>query len=172
MDVNLLKIKISVNTLHKKFLRECYNYAKKSKHSSTHNGAVLIKNDKIILRGANVLPLGVKEIKSRFEGSNRHLYPNHAERDLLFKAAKKGLSTDKLTMAMPWLPCIACANAIISSGVKKLIIHKQMIQRTSADWVKELKNAVEILKEAKVKIVAYDGLVGAEAYMHGEKWPA
>ncbi len=62
-------------------------------------------------------------------------------------------------MVMAWLPCIACANAVISAGIKTLIVHKQMIERTREGWQEELKNAVQIMNEAGVKIIAYDGLV-------------
>ncbi len=75
-------------------------------------------------------------------------------------------------MVMPWLPCIPCANAVISSGIKKLIVHKQMIEKTREGWQKELKDAVQILGEAGVKIIAYDGVVGVKAYMHSNKWDA
>jgi deoxycytidylate deaminase len=46
-------------------------------------------------------------------------------------------------MVMPWLPCIPCANAIITSGIKKLIVHKQMIIRTKEEWKEELINAMK-----------------------------
>jgi len=172
MDINKLGVETSTNPEYKTYLQECYDYAKISKHPSTHNAALLINNHKIILRGVNNLPKGVKEKKERFEGDNKHIYPNHAERDIVYKAAKKGISTNGLTMVMPWLPCIPCANAVISSGIEKLVVHKQMIERTRKKWQEELKNAVQILKEAGIKIIAYDGLVGRKAYMHSQEWDA
>ncbi len=172
MDVKKLGIKISTEEKYKKWLKDCYEYSKNSNHPSTHNGALLIKNDKVILKGTNRLPPGVEEKPERFEGDNKHLYPNHAERDLVYKAAKDGIKMDGLDMVMPWLPCIACANAVISSGIKTLIVHAQMIDRTREGWVEELENAVEIMQEAGVEIVAYDGVVGAKAYMHSEEWDA
>jgi len=75
-------------------------------------------------------------------------------------------------MVMPWLPCIPCANAVISAGIKRLVVHKQMVERTKREWQKELKDAVQIMREAKVDIIAYDGLVGAKAYMHSKEWDA
>ena len=172
MDIDKLKIKISKSPIYKEWLKQGYEYSEKSTHPSTHNFSFLIKEDKIILKGLNVLPEGVKNIKERFEGDNKHIYPNHAERDVIYKAAKQGIKTDRLTMVMPWLPCIPCANTIISSGIKKLIVHKQMIERTREGWQEELKNAVQIMNEANIKIIAYDGLVGAKAYMHSEEWDA
>ena len=172
MDVDELGIEVSTEDKLREYLLDCYKYSEKSDHPSTHNAAVLVRDEEIVLRGVNVLPDGVLKKPERFEGDNKHLYPNHAERDLIYKAAKRGISTDGLIMVMPWIPCIACANAMISSGIKKLIVHKQMIDRTRGGWQEELRNAVEILKEAGVNIVAYDGVVGAKAYMHGQEWDA
>jgi dCMP deaminase len=172
MNIQKLGIKTSTKKEYKDLLKECYNYSKKSYHPSTHNAALLIKNGKIILKGVNILPPKVRKTKIRFEGDNKHLYPNHAERDVIYKAAKLGIKTNNLTMVMAWFPCIPCANAIISAGIKKLIVHKQMIERTREGWQEELKNAAKILSEARVKIVAYDGFVGAKAYMHSQEWEA
>lgn len=172
MDITNLDIEISKNPEYKELLKECYDYARNSNHPSTHNAALLVDNNKIILKGMNVLPPGVKELKERFEGDNKHIYPNHAERDLVYKAAKQGISTNNLTMVMAWLPCIPCANAVISSGIKTLIVHKQMVERTREGWQEELKNAIQIMNEAGVKIIAYDGIVGVKAYMHSQDWDA
>ncbi len=165
-------VEITTDSLYKDFLKDCYDYASGSNHPSTHTGALLVGDDGIVLRGRNVLPPGVKNLKERFEGQNKHMYPNHVERDLIYKAARKGIKTEGLTMVMPWLPCIPCANAIISSGIDRLVVHKQMIERTREGWQGELKNAVRVMREAKVEIIAYDGVVGAKAYMHSQEWDA
>ena len=61
---------------------------------------------------------------------------------------------------------------MISAGIEELIIHKQMVERTRQGWQDELRSAVKIMKEAGIKIIAYDGLVGAKAYMHSHVWEA
>ena len=171
--MNLPKnVKISLDKKYKNLLRYCYHCASKSNHPSTHNSALLVKNEKIILVGKNIFPKGVKSTKERINGKNKHIYLNHAERDLIYKAAKSGIKTNGLTIVMPWLSCIQCANAIISSGIKKLIVHKQMIERTRKEWQKELKDAVKIMEEARIKIIVYNGVVGEKAYMHGKEWNA
>jgi len=172
MNPKELGIKTSKDPMHKEFLKECYLYSKLSKHPSTHNAALLVKDDKIILKGVNNFPPGVKKTPNRIDGDNKHIYPNHAERDVIYKAAKEGIKTKNLFMVMPWLPCIPCANAIISSGIKTLIVHKQMLERTREGWIEELKNAVQILKEAKVELIAYEGTIGAKAFMHANEWDA
>ncbi len=172
MNIEKLGIRTSTSEKYRDLLKDCYNYARRSNHPSTHNAALLSDGKKIVLRGVNILPPGVKEKRERFEGENKHIYLNHAERDVIYKAARKGLSTKGLSMIMPWVPCISCANAIISSGIKRLIVHKQMIERTKERWHEELKNAVQIIKEAGIEILAYDGVVGTNAYMHSQEWNA
>lgn len=172
LEIKKLGMKSSKDSQYKDLLRGCYNYSKKSNHPSTHNAAFLIKNGKVVLKGVNILPPGVEEKKERLTGDNKHIYPNHAERDVIYKAARKGICTNNLIMVMPWLPCIPCANAVISAGIKKLIVHKQMVERTRKGWRGELKNAVQIMREAGIEIIAYDGAVGAKAYMHSQEWDA
>ena len=45
-----------------------------------------------------------------------------------------------------------------------------MAERTREGWREELYEAIEILEEARIKIIAYDGKVGIKAYMHQEEW--
>ena len=165
-------IQITTDQAHKRFLLECYKHAETSRHPTTHNAALLTRDEEILLRGANNLPPGVRETPERLQGDNRHMFPNHAERDVLYKAAREGIPTNGCTMYMPWFPCINCANGVITAGIEHLIVHKNMIDRTRESWRKELNEAVEILKEAGVRVSAYDGLVGAKAFMHGEEWDA
>lgn len=48
-----------------------------------------------------------------------------------------------------------------------------MLDRKTKDmWVNELINAVDILNEAWIIILAYDWIIWAKAYMHGEEWGA
>jgi len=172
MDINKLDIQLTQEPKYAEWLKEAYEYSKNSKHTGTHNAALLIDNDKIVLKGTNNLPPGVEEKKERFESPNKHTYLNHAERDVIYKAARQGIKTEGLTMVMPWTPCIPCANAVISAGIKLLILHKQMIERTEEHWFEELKNAIQIMKEAKVDVIAYDGILGVKGFMHDKEWDA
>lgn len=172
MDVSALDIVISREALHKEWLLQCYLHAQQSIHPSTHNAALIIRDNAVILAGVNNLPPGVSIVKERFEGENKHIYPNHAERDVIYRAARAGIPTQGLTMVMPWLPCIPCTNAVISSGIQTLVMHKQMIERTKERWREELRMGVQLMKEAGLNLIAYDGAVGHIAYMHGTKWDA
>jgi deoxycytidylate deaminase len=172
MDVDSLELRISKDEKYAKLLKECYTYSQKSAHPHTHNAALLFDGKKIVLEGVNQFPPGVKHEDYRLEEGNRNIYINHAETDVIYRAAREGIKTEGLTMVMAWLPCIPCANSIISAGIEQLICHKQMIERTKEKWQEELKEAVKIMKEAGIEIIAYDGKVGAKAYMHRKEWDA
>ncbi|RME15168.1 MAG: hypothetical protein D6797_07220 [Bdellovibrio sp.] len=169
----LLKIISTSNVpAHKELLRKCYIEARKSPHPSTHNAALIVDGSNILIVGINTLPQGIKMKDYMLKGENKHIFFNHAEQDAVYKAAKLGTKTEGKTMVMPWLPCIRCTNAIISAGIRKLITHKQMIERTDNKWKYELREGLKLLSEAGVSIVSYDGKVGERAYMHGEEWEA
>ncbi|MBI3051238.1 hypothetical protein HYY74_02165 [Candidatus Woesearchaeota archaeon] len=172
MDISRLGIRITSDQKYVALLRQCYIYARRSNHPSTHNAALLVRDGRVVCRGLNILPLGVKNLPQRYQGANKHIYPNHAERAVIYNAARHGIAVKGLVMVMPWLPCIPCANAIITSGVRKLVIHRQMVERTDRNWRKELADAVRIMHEAGIVVLAYDGLVGAKAYMHRTEWKA
>ncbi len=170
--LELENVSLSSDLLHKTWLKTCYQLAQKSKHPTTKIAALLVKDQQIILDGKNELPEGVKAIAERFADINRHLYSNHAKRDLVYKAAKNGIATNNLCIVTSWHPCLQCANAIISSGISQLVIHKQMVERTNENWQLEMLEAAQILVEAGIEVLMYDGLVNKKSLMNKEWWKA
>lgn len=49
----------------------------------------------------------------------RYKYSVHAERNVIYLAAKLGIKTDKLIMVSPWATCSDCAQAIIQTGISE-----------------------------------------------------
>lgn len=66
-DIEKLDIPLSQDPKYASWLKDCYQYSKKSNHPSTHNAALLFADDKMVLEGVNIFPPGVKEVKERFE---------------------------------------------------------------------------------------------------------
>jgi len=146
---------------HKTFLRDAYNFAEKnSSDNSTWTGAVIVKGDTIVSEGANRFAPGVKKTKERQERPKKYLCQLHCERDAIYNAARKGVSLEGCTMYMPWMPCCACANAIITSGIKALVVHYPKIIRTPEDWLDDIKEAVKMLIEANIRLIVVDEHIG------------
>ena len=74
-------------------------------------------------------------------------------------------------MVCPWAACADCARAIIQSGIKKLVVHKQAGDKSPEFWRQEIEIAFVMLQEANVELVRYDGVVGARNVLHsGQLW--
>ena len=152
---------------------ERYIYA--SEHSndiSTYTAASLVDNKgKRLVIASNGFPKHHEQIEGWDQKPLKDAISNHAERSVIYKAAEKGVKTLGLTMVMPWVPCFPCANAIIYPGIKTLVCHKQMVDRTPQDWIPELEKAVNLLHLNGIKILAYDGKIGdCEGFMRKEHW--
>jgi dCMP deaminase len=145
----------------KKLLRIAYQEAQKSKWPSTQNGAILIDNKgKVLLSAVNGYPDGIKVTEERKIYPLRSKFGVCAERNLIYQAAKNGIKTKGLTMICCWAACTDCARAIIQSGIKRLVTHKQALDR-SYEWKESIDFAFTMLKEAGVEIIIYDGKIGA-----------
>ena len=114
---------------HKKFLKESFEQAKNSKCWWRQVGAVLVKNESIILKSFNemmpandecykigcirddIAPGKLSEICS----------VSHAEADIIAKAAFKGISLKNTIMYVSHFPCPACAKLVALSGIRKII---------------------------------------------------
>lgn len=147
---------------YKILLRWAYGLALKSKDPSTQNAAVLV-NDAgglVLVEGLNSFPEGVLETKERWERPLKYEFVEHAERNVIFQAAREGVKTAGLTMVCPWAACTNCARAIVQSGIKRLVVHRQAIDRSPKFWSETIVIASTILKEGRVEVIVYDGKIG------------
>ena len=157
----------------KGLLREVYQFAEKhSDDISTHTAASLVDNKgKTLMIASNGFPPGAKEIEGWDQKPKKDQISNHAERAVVYKALYEGVRAKGLTMVMPWAPCFPCANAIIYPGIKTLVCHKQMVDRTPEDWAPELADAFKLLRANNIKILMYDGKIGqCKGFMRKEHW--
>jgi len=143
------------------YLKQAYVYALQSIDSSTQNGALLIHSTKgIILGECNGLPRGIQDKPERWERPDKYCYVEHAERNVIYKAAQRGIPTDGLWMCCPWYSCTDCARAIIQAGITKVIGHKDMLYKMPERWKESCDKGIEMLKESGVECVYWEGSVG------------
>ncbi len=156
----------------KKLLRAAYDRAKESTDLSTQNGAVLVNEaGDILAAAANVFPRGIKETPERLARPTKYAFVVHAEKNAIYLAAKNGVKTDNLTMVCCWATCADCAQAIIQSGIKRLVTHKQALDKSHGDWSKTIDVGLGMLREAGVEIIVYGGEIGAGKILHdGVHW--
>lgn len=170
-----------MNELKKQWLLKAYELATLSPDPSTQNGAIIISKsweqintintDLIVGYACNTYPTGVKRNKERLERPLKYSIIEHAERGAIYQAAKDGKQTKDCTMFVPWFACADCARSIICSGIKNIIGHKQMMEKTPAHWKESIEIALTMLHESGINYELLDcKLNGPELLFNGTYW--
>lgn len=154
-----------------KLLKIAYAKAQESTNPSTQNAAILVNDDgNVLLSAVNSFPNNVAETQERQVKPLRSKLSVHAERNVIFNAARLGIKTDSLVMVCPWAACTDCAQAIIQAGIKTLVTHKQALDRSNT-WQEDIDFAFNMLREAGVEIIIFDGKIGdIKILRSGEYW--
>ena len=169
--------KVEMTATDKEFLKQAYAFA--AEHSpdpSTQNGAILVHqhDGRVIARGANRFPRGVKVTKERLERPLKYSFICHAERDAIYDAARWGEATYGRIMYCPWYACTDCARAIIQAGIAEVIGHKTILDKTPDRWKETIDIALGMLDDAGVKnsfVGGEEGELGAVGVLfNGEIW--
>lgn len=137
---------------------------------STQNGAVLVTAAGDTVDAANGLPYKVMTAPERWERPNKYLYVEHAERNAIYYAARLGYSTEQATLYAPWYACCDCARGIIQSGITRVVGHAPCYHKTPERWRDSIIRAFEMLVEADVQCVIYDGLINADRAPDDRVW--
>jgi len=135
------------------YLSEAYSYA--ASHSgdqSTQLGALLIDPDdgEILVAAANDIPPELEDTPDRRQRPLKYEYTGHAERRVLYAAARKGIKTEGLFMYVTWYACAPCARAIIDTGIRRVIGH-HLPQHDHEVWNDQVKIGRSMLTEAGIE---------------------
>ncbi len=135
------------------YLRAAYDIAVgESTDPRTQNGAILLSQNKSFVADANHFPKDVQETPERWEKPLKNMYVEHAERNVIFAAARRGISTYDAIMYVPWFACPDCARAIVQAGIKRVVGHAAPFH-VHPDWQPLIDIADTILREAGVDFV-------------------
>lgn len=154
------------------FLRIAYQYAENnSEDDSTWTGALIVKDEDIVAMGANLFAPNIERTEKRMTRPFKYECICHAERNAIYKSASDGISLENATIYTPWVPCIPCGNAIIFSGIKRLVMHYEKLIRTPENWSDNVLEAVDIIYESNVELVVYQGKIGqCKSKLRGKIW--
>lgn len=141
-------------------LAAAHTVAAMSDDQHTQLGAVLVdpETHNVVVWGYNHIPDGLSKTPDRLERPAKYDYIEHAERDVVMRAARQGVSTEGKTMYMLLIPCVNCARAIIGSGIKEIVVDYEycMVYRAKTKhWDEEFRKVIlGMLGEAGVKLRA------------------
>ncbi len=121
-----------------------------SKDRSRKTGAVIVDFRNVLVAvGWNGFPRGIDDnVEIRHERPAKYQWTEHAERNAVYNAAAKGISTAGCRMYQAWYPCADCARAIIQAGIVELIAVEP--DWSDAKWGSDFTEVRNMLAEAGV----------------------
>jgi dCMP deaminase len=155
------------------FMRGVYLIATKSKDKSTKFGACVVLDNSPILWGFNGIPRKVKDLTERMERPIKYKYTAHAERNACYQGTKMGISAEGATLYTQGIPCCDCSIAVIQSGIKEIVIHKQWSEleedmlKNRDQWKGGNEISTTMFNEAGVNVRVFDGVLGLKGYLNG-----
>jgi len=161
---------MTIPSWHEYFMRHVYLASSKSKDPSTQIGAVLVRDKSIFSEGYNGLCRGVDDnVAERLARPEKYFWFEHGERNAIYNAARKGISTLGSTMFTNGIPCADCARAVIQAGVETVCVHSEWDEsQSSGKWNESCGKSLVMLKEAGVKIETFTGKLGLETLRNGK----
>jgi dCMP deaminase len=99
------------------------------------NGAVLVKNKRILATGYAGAPTGLRHcdevghmmaetIDSNGNRSKHCIRTTHAEQNAITQAALHGVSTEGAMLYAKFVPCFSCCKMIINAGINRVVCEK------------------------------------------------
>jgi dCMP deaminase len=122
-------------------------------------GAVIVKDNRIILQGYNGTISGFINCSDKFYKSSMDSCVNrdehskwssafeiHSEMNIICYAAKKGISLEGTTIYCTHAPCNNCLKHLIQAGIIKIVFKYDFTDNTLLEDRKELLKLIEIKK--------------------------
>lgn len=149
------------------FMRHVYLIGSKSKDKSTQIGAVLVSDGGVVSEGYNGICRCVNdEVKERHERPEKYHWYEHAERNSIYNAARKGIKTLGSIMFTNYPPCTDCGRSVIQAGIKEIIFHKQWANywdKIKTDkWKGHDNRTLIMFEEAGIKVRWFDKFLGVK----------
>lgn len=141
-----------MNPKHVKFVAIADAVAQLSKDRSTRVGAVAIGHSgDIRAMGYNGFPRGADDdVEARHQRPEKYHWTEHAERNLIYNAARVGVPLEGCTLVVSGLfPCMDCARAIVQAGFRELVAPPH---DTDPRWVDSARRASELFAECGVVV--------------------
>lgn len=144
-----------------------YLVSMKSKDPSTKVGCVIVgEENNLLSMGYNGPPRGYNDKDPKiYHRPLKYLIFEHGERNAIYNATRNGTALMGSTLYITWIPCSDCARAIIQTGIKHVIIHKQgmdalRMSRAGEDihsWEESCRMALDMLTDCGVECSWYNG---------------
>ena len=141
---------MNVTRFHQEMLERCEKVSTNSRDANTKVGCVITRNGAVIEDGYNDLINNVIETNEKVTRPLKTIWIEHAERNAIYKAAKKGVSLENSTIYINWWPCVDCCRAIIQSGIIEIVSNNPP-NLNDERWGEQFKHTLDLVKESGIK---------------------
>lgn len=132
----------------------------KSKDPHTKIGCVIVGPDhEIRSTGYNSFVRGLDDtVPERQERPEKYWWIEHAERNAIYNAARMGTTLNNCIIYVPSLPCMDCARAIVSVGIKEVVNSKQAVEQwcQKTQWQPHIERVNQMFAECGVSMRSVD----------------
>ena len=105
------------------WLNRCATGSVNSDDPRTQVGCVIVGADgEMQSEGWNSLAQGVQRIPIRLQSPEKYLWIEHAERNAIYSAARRGVALKGGVIYAQLMPCADCARAIIQAGITEVVL--------------------------------------------------
>jgi dCMP deaminase len=129
-----------------------------SKDRSTKVGALITEEDGSPLSwGYNGFPRGANDNPDdRHERPLKYLWTEHAERNAIYNAARRGIKLLGSRMYTTLFCCPDCSRAVIQAGIKKVFIAKEAFDEENPRvkaWLENWPLSKQMFEECGVEVI-------------------
>lgn len=93
----------------------------------------------------------------------------HAESLALLHCARLGVRTQDQTLYAPWAACFCCAQDIQQAGVRRVVTHKTLMEKTYDKWLTSVEEGLSLLYDHGVQVDMVDCEFGWKIMFNSEE---
>lgn len=134
-------------TITEEWMRRLQEIAQTSSDPDRQVGALILgSKGEVLAEESNQLPLGCVSEPSRLVRPEKYFWIEHAERNAIYAAGRRGHPVTGATLLTTHAPCMDCARAIVASGIQRVIA----VRGAGVRWQAHTQRSVELFRECGV----------------------